>query len=139
MTVKIRPKSHTAFMWFINNKHELVVDDSPSKVVSNQKGVVEFENGMECTSDNFDDSWVPVNDWHLRKIKTLLQILVDQLPALGGWPEGVEWYSQLDDGCAYLKFNGAIPHHLIGGRLQLASDQASAIVTKEQYEAALNR
>lgn len=84
---------------------------------------------------------------------TLLELLRQELPKRGGWPEGVRYITQ-DNGfstykgtiCGYdslPKFNGKIwlSDELCQYTIQLmntdniASDHATAIVTREQYEA----
>lgn len=84
---------------------------------------------------------------------TLLELLRQELPKRGGWPEGVRYITQ-DNGfsaykgtiCGYdslPKFNGKIwlSDELCQHTIQMtktdviASDYATAIVTREQYEA----
>lgn len=85
---------------------------------------------------------------------TLLELLRQELPKRGGWPEGVRYITQ-DNGfstykgtiCGYdslPKFNGKIwfSDELCQHTIQLmktddiVSDHATAIVTREQYDAA---
>ena len=84
---------------------------------------------------------------------TLLELLRQELPKRGGWPEGIRYITQ-DNGfstykgtiCGYdslPKFNGKIwfSDELCQHTIQLmktdiiVSDHATAIVTREQYEA----
>lgn len=84
---------------------------------------------------------------------TLLELLRQELPKRGGWPEGVRYITQ-DNGfstykrtiCGYdllPKFNGKIwlsdelgQHAIKLMKMDvIASDHATAIVTREQYEA----
>lgn len=84
---------------------------------------------------------------------TLLELLRQELPKRGGWPEGVRYITQ-DNGfstykgtiCGYdslPKFNGKmwlsdeLCQHTINPMKMdvIASDYATAIVTREQYEA----
>jgi hypothetical protein len=84
---------------------------------------------------------------------TLLELLRQELPKRGGWPEGVRYITQ-DNGfstykgtiCGYdslPKFNGKIwlsdelcQHAIKPMKMDvIASDHATAIVTREQYEA----
>lgn len=84
---------------------------------------------------------------------TLLELLRQELPKRGGWPEGVRYITQ-DNGlstykgtiCGYdslPKFNGKIwlsdelcQHAIKPTKMDvIASDHATAIVTREQYEA----
>lgn len=91
--------------------------------------------------------------------KTLLQILVDELPWRGGWPDGAYFCAQ--NGCnSYISFGVKERYEFIKYNYQynlwtissfgyplhsdfapdlLSIDHATAIVTKEQYEAALNQ
>lgn len=86
---------------------------------------------------------------------TLLELLRQELPKRGGWPEGVRYITQ-DNGfstykgviCGYdslPEFNSRIwlsdkpgrhADAIIMRTDELASDHATAIVTREQYEAA---
>lgn len=85
---------------------------------------------------------------------TLLELLRQELPKRGGWPEGIRYITQ-DNGfsaykgtiCGYNslpKFNGKIwsSDELCQHPIQLmktddiVSDHATAIVTREQYDAA---
>lgn len=80
---------------------------------------------------------------------TLLELLRRELPKRGGWPEGANFIAQ-DDGGDVWGFVNALgkdeddewveilrtgTHKLLGHLLQV-SDHATAIVTREQYEAA---
>lgn len=84
---------------------------------------------------------------------TLLELLRQELPKRGGWPEGVRYITQ-DNGlstykgtiCGYdslPKFNGKIwlsdelcQHAIKPMKMDvIASDHATAIITREQYEA----
>ncbi|HBL4908508.1 hypothetical protein [Enterobacter hormaechei] len=72
----------------------------------------------------------------------LIDILVQELPKLGGWPDGIDDIEMLSDGTIY--FNGDIApdnYKLTQcsdgwSRLKSAKDYSNA-VTREQYEAAL--
>ncbi|HDW0017118.1 TPA: hypothetical protein RKX89_000185 [Enterobacter ludwigii] len=72
----------------------------------------------------------------------LIDILVQELPKLGGWPNGIDDIEMLSDGTIY--FNGDIApdnYKLTQcsdgwSRLKSAKDYSNA-VTREQYEAAL--
>lgn len=72
----------------------------------------------------------------------LIDILVQDLPGLGGWPDGIDDIEMLSDGTIY--FNGDIApdnYKLTQcsdgwSRLKSAKDYSNA-VTREQYEAAL--
>jgi hypothetical protein len=72
----------------------------------------------------------------------LIDILVKELPKLGGWPDGIDDIEMLSDGTIY--FNGDIApdnYKLTQcsdgwSRLKSAKDYSNA-VTREQYEAAL--
>lgn len=92
--------------------------------------------------------------------KTLLQILTEELPKRGGWPKGADYAVQDNDGSCDIKFGAGeatieyekrgvwvndktpdwgidTPESYIRDLRVLASDAATAIVTREQYEAAL--
>jgi hypothetical protein len=72
----------------------------------------------------------------------LIDILVQELPKLGGWPDGIDDIEMLSDGTIY--FNGDIApvyYKLTQcsdgwSRLKSAKDYSNA-VTREQYETAL--
>lgn len=72
----------------------------------------------------------------------LIDILVQELPKLGGWPDGIDDIEMLSDGTIY--FNGDIApdnYKLTQcsdgwSRLKSANDYSNA-VTREQYESAL--
>lgn len=69
--------------------------------------------------------------------KTLLQILVEELPKHGGWPEGVKWLAQTPGGSLLgreISQNG--PHFSLTLDT-VAKDHIIAKVTRDQYEAAL--
>lgn len=80
----------------------------------------------------------------------LIDILVEELPKRGGWPEGANFIAQ-DEGRATWSFinepakdeddewmeNSETSHHKLLGHLPEASDYETAIITREQYEAAL--
>lgn len=84
--------------------------------------------------------------------KTLLEILVDELPKRGGWPEGADCITQDPDheimpsGCRPedARWTGS-RWHLKGmrtgsfgtGEVILATDYKTAIITRDQYESAL--
>lgn len=77
----------------------------------------------------------------------LIDLLVQELPNRGGWPEGALNATQDKDGEVYFS-DGAIPEFVLatwtGGdwcgnefHTITASDYATAIITREQYESAL--
>lgn len=84
--------------------------------------------------------------------KTLLQILVEELPKRGGWPADASRIVQDSDGQAKAVAVGAnveypnivgVWHRTSGNAgvidyLHLAADWQTAIITREQYEAALS-
>lgn len=79
---------------------------------------------------------------------TLLELLRQELPKRGGWPEGVNYIAQ-DEGRATWSFidkpakdeddewmdDSETSYHKLLGHLPEASDYRTAIVTREQYEA----
>ncbi|WP_317119753.1 hypothetical protein [Cronobacter malonaticus] len=73
----------------------------------------------------------------------LIDLLVQELPKRGGWPEGaVTAYQSIHDGEVYfLKENGEYAEESNGGRkwyFEIARDRGEKhTVTREQYEAAL--
>lgn len=85
--------------------------------------------------------------------KTLLQILVETLPKVGGWPEGVAAMAQDADGAVqnyrdtkdiiidgeYARGTSRISYSYSIGidEVAAASDRLTAIITRDQYEAAL--
>lgn len=85
--------------------------------------------------------------------KTLLQILVEELPKNGGWPEGVEAMAQDADGAVQnysdtrdIRINDEFAHgssriacsySIESGECEVSTDRLTAIITREQYEAAL--
>ncbi|ELY5941333.1 hypothetical protein SNN83_004513 [Cronobacter malonaticus] len=62
----------------------------------------------------------------------LIDLLVQELPKLGGWPDGYYALVQESRGSVYLA-GGGFPI----GKFELADDYELAEVTREQYEAAL--
>lgn len=80
----------------------------------------------------------------------LIDILVEELPKRGRWPEGANFIAQ-DEGRATWSFinepakdeddewldNSETNYHKLLGHLPEASDRTTAIITREQYEAAL--
>ncbi|VEC00275.1 Uncharacterised protein [Cedecea lapagei] len=66
---------------------------------------------------------------------TLLEILVKEIPRLGGWPEGVSVIEQLDDGCLYDPYGDCL---FSGREFNLSEDYEDAFVTNDKYEAALS-
>lgn len=82
---------------------------------------------------------------------TLLELLVKELPKRGGWPEGAHYAAQDDDGSIYtferapeidcgewIDADDSSPAFVSKiGCFNLASDQHEAIITRQQYEAAL--
>ncbi len=76
--------------------------------------------------------------------KTLLQILLDELPKRGGWPDGAAAITQDKHGdLSFIRFKGdswnMVVFKTLYSRDCRAIDHTTAIVTKEQYEAALNQ
>lgn len=84
--------------------------------------------------------------------KTLLEILIDELPKRGGWPEGANCITQDPDhqimpsGChpskAYWNgsrwnLNASRTGSFGTGEVILATDYKTSIITREQYETAL--
>ncbi len=73
--------------------------------------------------------------------KTLLQILLDEMPKRGGWPRNamaiVQSSSKILSTIDYLDDEWNIFD--ISKEPSLATDYATAIITKEQYEAAFNQ
>lgn len=85
--------------------------------------------------------------------KTLLQILTEELPKNGGWPEGVEAMAQDADGAVQnysdtrdIRINDEFAHgssriacsySIESGECEVSTDRLTAIITREQYEAAL--
>lgn len=84
--------------------------------------------------------------------KTLLAILAEELPKRGGWPEGALNVTQDNDGEVSFSGSGtpefgyAAWHHSSGGSwsnhdswfyCETATDHTTAIITRDQYEAAL--
>lgn len=79
---------------------------------------------------------------------TLLELLRQELPKRGGWPEGANFIAQ-DEGRATWSFinepakdeddewmdDSETSYHKLLGHLPEASDYRTAIVTREQYEA----
>ncbi|MGL5282742.1 MAG: hypothetical protein ACRC8W_13525 [Plesiomonas shigelloides] len=112
--------------------------------------IVQAGNGMQITCDDVE----PIG-------KTLLEILVDELPKRGGWPDWAEAAVQDGDGVIkdYVKFAGHGFNIRHGGRTwcgngvgcwgdnmedcadftasMLATDHATKIVTREEYEQAV--
>lgn len=82
---------------------------------------------------------------------TLLEILVKELPGKGGWPVGANYIAQdsdlsiygfeerpeLEDGHEWLDGTGG-GFLLKVGTLSESSDKSTSIITREQYEAALD-
>lgn len=69
--------------------------------------------------------------------KTLLQILVEELPKRGGWPEGVKWLAQTPRGSILGRETRQDGPHFSLTLDTVAKDQFIAKVTRDQYEAAL--
>lgn len=69
--------------------------------------------------------------------KTLLQILVEELPKRGGWPEGVKWLAQTPGGSILGRETRQDGPHFSLTLDTVAKDQFIAKVTRDQYEAAL--
>lgn len=65
---------------------------------------------------------------------TLLEILVKELPTLGGWPAGPDRAIQTED--AYIRFPDIGSHYDFYAEIT-ATDQKTAVITREQYEVAL--
>lgn len=84
---------------------------------------------------------------------TLLELLRQELPKRGGWPEGVAAMAQDADGAvqnyvdtrdirinyefAHGKSRIACSYSIGSGECEVSTDRLTAIVTREQYEAAL--
>lgn len=88
----------------------------------------------------------------MKSDKTLLEILVDELPNRGGWPEGAELFTQDPDWqvmaatCEISKAEWMGSRWFLdGSRLpgssfsapQIASDYKTSIITRDKYESAL--
>lgn len=69
--------------------------------------------------------------------KTLLQILVEELPKRGGWPEGVKWLAQTPRGSILGRETRRDGPHFSLTLDTVAKDQFIAKVTRDQYEFAL--
>ncbi|HID4130816.1 TPA: hypothetical protein ACXE8V_001117 [Pluralibacter gergoviae] len=65
---------------------------------------------------------------------TLLEILVKELPGKGGWPAGTDRAIQTED--TYIRFPDVGSYYDFLPNFT-ATDQKTAIITREQYEAAL--
>ena len=77
---------------------------------------------------------------------TLLELLRQELPKRGGWPEGVNFIAQEEEGSVWgfvhkpekdeddEWMDSHVTHKLLG-HLHQACNHATAIVTREQYEA----
>lgn len=69
--------------------------------------------------------------------KTLLQILTEELPKRGGWPEGVKWLAQTSGGTLLgREFYQRGPHFSLTIDV-VAKDYFTAKITREQYESAV--
>lgn len=64
----------------------------------------------------------------------LIDILVQELPKRGGWPEGVNSIEQDDNGAIFEMDSNYVSDF----QFELTNDWLNAIVTREQYEAACN-
>lgn len=69
--------------------------------------------------------------------KTLLAILVEELPKRGGWPEGVKWLAQTPGGSILGREIYQSGPHFSLVLDTVADDYRTAKVMREQYEAAL--
>lgn len=65
---------------------------------------------------------------------TLLEILVKELPGKGGWPVGPYRAIQTED--SYIRFPDIGSHYDFHPEIT-ATDKKTAVITREQYEAAL--
>lgn len=106
-----------------------------------------FENGVKITREQYESA-LNAHAEEKPEGKTLLQLLTEELPKHGGWPEGAGYASQDDD--AQLGFTEDGSQTFDDGVWfndgdwvscpfldVLASDYSTAIITREQYEAAL--
>lgn len=71
------------------------------------------------------------------KAKNLLQILVEELPKIGGWPEGVKWLAQTPGGSILGREIYQSGPHFSLVLDTVADDYRTAKVMRDQYEAAL--
>lgn len=69
--------------------------------------------------------------------KTLLQLLVEELPKHGGWPEGVKWLAQTPGGSILGREIYQSGPHFSLVLDTVADDYCTAKVMRDQYEAAL--
>ncbi len=105
-----------------------------------------FENGVKITREQYESA-LNAHAEEKPEGKTLLQILTEELPKRGGWPEDAVNATQDEDGEVWFS-EGATP---VFGRAAwldgdwcgnefnttTGSDYATAIITREQYEAAV--
>lgn len=67
----------------------------------------------------------------------LIDLLVQELPKHGGWPEGVALIDQARDGMIFDPTDPVMPYLFDSHLFELADDWDVTQVTREQYEAAL--
>ena len=67
----------------------------------------------------------------------LIELLVQELPKHGGWPEGVALIDQARDGMIFDPTDPVMPYLFDSHMFELAEDWDVTQVTREQYEAAL--
>lgn len=67
----------------------------------------------------------------------LIELLVQELPKRGGWPEGVALIDQASDGMIFDPTDTVMPYLFDSHLFELADDWDATQVTREQYEAAL--
>ena len=68
----------------------------------------------------------------------LIDLLVKELPALGGWPKGVDRIEQVATGDLCEFNDGKHKCLFVGYFFTITSDWFTKVVTREEYEAALN-
>ncbi|WP_105625868.1 hypothetical protein [Cronobacter malonaticus] len=67
----------------------------------------------------------------------LIDLLVQELPRRGGWPDGVKAIEQNPYGCLFNSVYPRQPFLFDCEEFEISDDWKAAIVTREQYEAAL--
>lgn len=67
----------------------------------------------------------------------LIDLLVQELPKLGGWPDGVKMIEQNYHGKLFDGSEPSEPFLFTGEKFEMVDDWRQARVTREQYEAAL--
>lgn len=73
----------------------------------------------------------------MENMMKLIEILLHDLPKLGGWPDGVSAIYQGDDGCLFCIYYFKEARLFDGLRFDLAKNWQFDKVTKSEYEAAL--